>query len=504
MALRLPTEDDLLEAAALNNLDLTDEDMDAFLSMAPALFDQLEVLDQMPIEEPIVKGAVRDPGTRPQSREDPLNAIVRWCKVKGPSSGKLDGVRVGLKDSVSVAGVPMTLGSRVISGYVADVDATVTRRLLDEGAEIVAVLNMDDFAWSGSGGTSAYGPTLNPHSSDHLAGGSSAGSAAALYYDDIDMTLGGDQGGWIRIPASWCGVVGLKPTFGLVPYTGIVGGELTFDHIGPMAQTTEQVALMLEVIAGKDGMDPRQNEVKTQDYTGALDGEVNGLKIGVVKEGFGLRSSEREVDSSVKNALNRFAKLGAEVEEVSIPAHSVAMAIYRGAMTEGAAALMRGQGFGYGWNGYYQTSLRETVGRAMKVQANDLPHALRWTMLMGTYLSEYYSGRLHAKAQNLRPVLRASYDAALELYDVLAMPTLPMRAVKADLVDDWKALIDATDGLSDNCSPFNATGHPAISIPCAKPDGLPVGLMLIGRHFDDATLLKASHAFEQNVDWEKH
>ena len=186
MGLRRPTADDLLEAAALNNLDPTAEEIDVYLSMIPEFFEALEALDQMPIEEPVVKGAVRDPGIRPSSKEDPLNAIVRRCSVKGPSSGKLDGIRVGLKDSVSVAGVPMTLGSRVISGYVSDIDATVTRRLLDEGAEIVAMLNMDDFAWSGSGGTSAYGPTFNPHNPEHLAGGSSAGSGAALYYDDID------------------------------------------------------------------------------------------------------------------------------------------------------------------------------------------------------------------------------------------------------------------------------------------------------------------------------
>ena len=259
---------------------------------------------------------------------------------------------------------------------------------------------------------------------------------------------------------------------------------------------------MLDVIAGKDGLDPRQYEVDTQDYSGALDGDVKGLRIGVVKEGFGLEASEEEVDSSVRKALDRFAELGAEVEEVSVPAHSTAMSIYSGSTTEDAAALLRAQGFGYGWNGYYQTSLRETLGRAMKAQANDLPHGLQWTMLVGTYLSEYYSGRLHAKAQNLRPVLRAGYDTALERYDALAMPTVPMRAVKHDPADDWKALMDRIAGQSDNCAPFNITGHPGLSIPCGKPDGLPVGLMLIGRHFEDATLLKAGHAFEQNVDWE--
>ena len=312
----------------------------------------MDLLDQMPVENPFLRQAIRDPGSRPQPEDDPLNAIVRRCAVKGPSSGKLAGVRVGLKDNISVSGIPMTCGSRVLSGYVPDVDATVVIRLLSEGAEIVAMLNMDDFAWGGRGDTSAYGAVLNPHNHQHLAGGSSAGSGAALYYDTIDMTLGCDQGGSIRIPAAWCGTVGLKPTFGLVPYTGIVGGETGFDHVGPMARSTEQVALMLEVIAGKDPLDPRQNEVPVQNYTGALDGRVEGLRLGVVKEGFGLRASEKEVDAAVRKAIGELAELGMKTSEISVPAHKSAMAIYRGAMSEGVAALLRANGLGYHWQGY--------------------------------------------------------------------------------------------------------------------------------------------------------
>ncbi|MFQ5873185.1 MAG: amidase family protein, partial [Dehalococcoidia bacterium] len=188
MALRLPSKDDLRKAASLNGLDPTEEEVEGFQSLTPGFFQLLETLDQMPVENPVLRQATRDPGKRPQPEDDPLNAILLRCSIKGPSSGRLAGVRVGLKDNISVAGVPMTCGSRVLSGYVPDVDATVVIRLLKEGAEIVATLNMDDFAWSGTGGTSAYGPVLNPHSRNHLAGGSSAGSAAALYYDDIDMT----------------------------------------------------------------------------------------------------------------------------------------------------------------------------------------------------------------------------------------------------------------------------------------------------------------------------
>ena len=194
MALRRPTKDDLQKAASLNHLELTEEELDGFLSLMPDIFELMDSLDQLPVESPVLEGVVRDPGSRPDPKDDPYNAILRKCSVKGPYQGKLSGVRVGFKDNVSVAGTPMTCGSRVLSGYVPDVDATIVTRLLKEGAEIVAILNMDDMAWSGGGDTSVYGRSLNPHNPEYLTGGSSAGSAAALYYDDIDMTIGGDQG----------------------------------------------------------------------------------------------------------------------------------------------------------------------------------------------------------------------------------------------------------------------------------------------------------------------
>ena len=504
MGLRPPSREDLRRAASLHNLDLSEEELEGFLSIASTLIKILEPVDQMPADQPVLEGVVRDQGGRPQPQDDPLNAIVRRCSVKGPASGRLSGVRVGLKDNISVAGIPMTCGSRILSGYVPDVDATVVRRLLKEGAEIVAILNMDDFAMSGSGDTSAYGPVLNPHNPQHLAGGSSAGSGAALHYDDIDVTLGCDQGGSIRFPAAWCGVVGLKPTFGLVPYTGIVGGELGVDHVGPMARSVEEVAKMLEVIAGKDTLDPRQGgEVPVEDYTKGLDGEVKRLKVGVVKEGFGADGSEEEVEATVRKAIGELEELGMETREISIPTHSSAMSIYSGFILEGIAALLRDHGLGYGWRGYYQVGLAETMGRALKAQANDLPANVKCYLLIGTYLSQYYFGRIHGKAQNLLPSLRAGYDSALEEVDILAMPTSPIRPFKYDPEMDWKSRVLRDYSIPDNCGPFNATGHPGISIPCGVVGGLPVGLMLIGKHFRDILLLRVAYAFQQHIDWEK-
>ena len=210
--------------------------------------------------------------------------MVRKIRVTGAPSGKLKGKRIGVKDSVSVAGIPICGGSHILEGFVPDDDATIVSRMLDEGAEIVATLVMDDFALSGDGTTSAHGPTLNPHRPEYCAGGSSCGSGAALYYDWIDITIGTDQGGSIRMPSSWSGVVGIKPTYGLVPYTGVMSIDPSLDHVGPMARNVSDVALALEVIAGKDPADYRHQEVQVQPYCETLGKEVNGLRLGYAYE----------------------------------------------------------------------------------------------------------------------------------------------------------------------------------------------------------------------------
>src|SRR5271169_3620148 len=237
MAMRPPGRDELIKLAALNHFELSDEELDSFVPLVGAMIHNLDEIDQMPQPAIPLKHYHRDPGNRPQPQDDPLNAILRRCSVKGAASGKLAGKRVGVKDCVLVAGVPMTCGSLMLDGYIPDRDAAIVTRMLDAGAEIVAKLNMDNMAFSGSGATSAFGPVLNPHNREHLSGGSSGGSGAALYYDDIDLTIGCDQGGSIRIPSSFCGTVGLKPTHGLVPYTDIIGIDPTIDHIGPMARS---------------------------------------------------------------------------------------------------------------------------------------------------------------------------------------------------------------------------------------------------------------------------
>ena len=501
MTLRRPTDKDLQELAQTNQFQLSEEELAAFQQQMAGMFEPYERLHQMPEPRDPIKYSRRDHGERPSREDDPFNAIIRRFSLKGASSGKLAGKRIGLKNNIGVAGMPMTNASLVMEEYVADFDATIVTRLLDAGAEIVALLNMENFSFA-SGNTSAFGPILNPHNPEHLAGGSSGGPCAALYYDDIDITIGGDQAGSIRIPASWCGVVGLKPTHGLVPYTGIFGLDHTIDHTGPMTRTAADAALTLEVVAGKDPLDPRQGQVPLQPYTDVLTRGVSGLRIGVLSEGFGLAASEPDVDEAARNAVGKFAELGANIIEVSVPEHSDAAAIGWPILVEGTSALIQSNGMGYHWQGLYDPALVGSLGRSLQTQANDLPPTLKLVLLVGTYMRQKHHGQMYAKAQNLRRVVRAAYDRVFEQVDVLAMPTAPVKAPKKAELE-----VLGTDGLgvmdlAGNTAPFNTTGHPALSIPCGKSDGLPVGLMLVGRHFDDATLLQAAHAFEQHVDWE--
>ena len=446
----------------------------------------------------------RTSGYRPEPEDNAYNAWYYKTSIKGAASGPLCTKTIAIKDNVCVAGVPMMNGTAVLEGYVPESDATVVTRILDAGGEIKGKATCESLCFSGGSHTTDFGPVRNPHNPAYSTGGSSCGSAALVALGEVDMAIGGDQGGSIRMPSSWCGVYGIKPTHGLVPYTGAFPIELTLDHLGPIANSTADVALLLEVIAGEDGLDPRQYGVKTDKYTQALSGDVSGLRIGIVSEGFAWEGqSESDVDEAVHRAAKHYEKLGANVASVSIPMHRDGLHIWNGIAVEGATMLMvEGNSMGTNWKGHYTTSLLDSYARGRLERANDLSETTKLVMLLGRYMQERYHGRYYAKAQNLSRSLRAAYDKALEEHDLLVMPTLPMKATPIPPADVCREdYVARALEMIGNTAPFDATGHPAMSVPCAMSRGLPVGMMLIGRHFDESTVLRAAHAFEHAVDW---
>ena len=497
-----PTPAQLKELADDLGFDLSEAELAAFGELIGPSIDAYNAVDRMAQELPPVKYP-RSPGHRPSDEENPHGAWYVRTTIEGARDGKLKGKTIAIKDNVCIAGVPMMNGASTLEGYVPDVDATIVTRILDAGGTILGKAVCEYFCFSGGSHTSASGPVHNPHRRGHSAGGSSSGSAALVAAGEVDMAIGGDQGGSIRIPASFCGIYGMKPTHGLVPYTGVMPIELTIDHTGPMSATVADNALLLEVLAGPDGLDPRQQGVPADDYTAALGRSAAGLRIALVPEGFGHANSEPEVDAKVRQAADAFRNLGATVDEVGVPLHRMGQAIWLPIAAEGATAqMMLGNGYGFNWKGLYVTSLLD-FHAGWRDRADELSDSLKLTMLLGHHMIKNYRGYYYAKAQNLARQLGAAYDRALADYDLLLMPTLPIKASK--LPDD-----DAPIGeivaraleMIPNTSPFDVTGHPAMSLPCGKVDGLPVGVMLIGRHYAEKTIYRAAHAYEQEVDWQ--
>jgi amidase len=500
MKIKTPTLDDIDLLAQQFGLELSVDDLESFQGLMAGPIASYERIAQLTEPKPPVKYA-RTGGYRPDPADNPLNAWYQKCAIKGARSGKLKGKTVAIKDNICVAGVPMMNGASVLEGYVPDIDATVVARILDAGGEIAGKSVCENLCFSGGSHTCDTEPVKNPHNHAYSTGGSSSGSAALVAAGEVDMAIGGDQGGSIRMPSSWCGIYGLKPTYGLVPYTGAFPIELTLDHLGPMTKSVADCAVMLEVIAGPDGMDPRQGAVKAERYSKALTGEVSDLKFAIVAEGFGWDGlSEEDVDNAVREAARAFEKLGATVDEISIPLHRDGIHIWNGIAIEGANQLMiKGNSMGTNWQGYYNTSLLDAFARGRLTRANDLSETTKLVMLVGQHMEDNYHGRYYAKAQNLAWQLRNEYDARLGDYDILIMPTLPLKATKIPPKDCTREdyVARALEMINNTC-PFDATGHPSMTIPCANSGGLPIGMMLTGRHFDESTILRAAHAFEQS------
>ncbi|WP_255171212.1 amidase [Natrononativus amylolyticus] len=492
-----PSRDELRALGESLHLDLTDEELEDFEALVEGTLGMYETVQSASsAEQRSTPGAE----TRESSRatdDDPYNAWITRCDVSRDVDGPLSGWRIGLKDNVSLAGVEMTCGSAVMEGYVPSIDAEIVDRLLDAGGRIVGKNAMDDMAFAGNGSSGAFGPTVNPRSEDHLAGGSSAGGAAAVAAGEVDLAIGTDQGGSVRVPAAWTGVVGHKPTFGLVPYTGIVGLRHPLDHVGTFTNSTTDAARTLTVLAGRDPFDSRQPEpVPAERYERALDGDVTDLAVGVVEEGFGREGSDPAVDEMTRDAIDRLADAGATVESVSVPSFEIAPDVYTVAMLEGLVATVRSETLGYNRRGWHDTDLATAFGRLRRERGGALPATVKVGLLAGAYANDAFHATYYAKAMNLLEEMTETYDDLFDAYDLLAMPASPETAQRRrPNIGRIEFVARAWTSLA-NASVFNVTGHPALSVPAGQADGLSVGLQLVGERFADATVLNAGYALE--------
>ena len=503
MPVRPPTVEELRDIAESFGLRLTDPDLESFQGLIMPLLESYRTVERL-AEPPLLPVKYpRSAGRRPTPEENPFNAWYWRCEIRGADEGPLAGKAVAVKDNVCVAGIPMMNGSATLEGYVPEVDATIVTRILDAGGTIVGKAVCEDLCFSGGSFTPYTGPVLNPRDPSRQAGGSSCGSAALLAAGEVDLAIGGDQGGSIRIPSCWSGIVGHKPTYGLVPYTGVFPIELTLDHTGPMGRSVRDVAVFLEVLAGRDGLDPRQpSEVPSQRYSEALGGNLTGVRVAIVGEGFGWEGlSEPEVDDAVRDAAHRLEKVGATVRDVSVPMHRNGIHIWNAVIIEGATELMvKGNAMGSNWKGFYTTSLLDKYAQGLRTRANDLSETVKLVVLLGEYLHRNYGGRHYAKGQNLVHTLRQAYDDALADADVLVMPTLPLRPTPIPPPDASREEYCARAlEMIPNTAPFDASGHPAVTVPCHPEGTLPIGMMIIGRHFADGDVLRVAAAFEEQV-----
>ncbi|WP_367996587.1 Asp-tRNA(Asn)/Glu-tRNA(Gln) amidotransferase subunit GatA [Haloferax volcanii] len=420
-----------------------------------------------------------------------LNAFITKETLDGSDDGPLAGKSVAVKDNISTEGLRTTCGSAMLEDYVPPYDATVVELLKDAGATIVGKANMDEFGMGTTTETSAFGPTKNPVDESRVPGGSSGGSAAAVAAGEADLALGTDTGGSIRCPAAFCGVVGIKPTYGLVSRYGLVAYANSLEQIGPIAPTVEDAAALLDVIAGPDDRDGTTRDTGADsNYAAAADGDVDGLTIGVPTEF--VEGADEGVEEAFWAALDELEAQGAEYREVSMPSVEKAVAAYYViAMSEASSNLARFDGVRYGKSGGYDGNWNEAFARARE---DGFGSEVKRRILLGTYaLSAGYHDKYYAKAQDARAWVKQDFDEAFEDVDVVASPTMPVPPFElGESLDDplQMYLADA------NTVPVNLANLPAISVPAGETDGLPVGLQLIGPKFGEETIVRAASAVE--------
>ncbi|MFQ5592851.1 MAG: Asp-tRNA(Asn)/Glu-tRNA(Gln) amidotransferase subunit GatA [Anaerolineae bacterium] len=472
---------ELLRAGQITSVELTEALLDRIAAADNAVKAYLTLTPELALEQARAADAHRQacPELRRRAGED--NPLL--------------GVPVAVKDLLITEGVPTTAGSRILEGFLSPYNGTVVEKLYAAGAVLLGKTNLDEFAMGSSTENSAFCATRNPWDLDRVPGGSSGGSAAAIAADEAIFALGTDTGGSIRQPASLCGVVGLKPTYGRVSRYGVIAFASSLDQIGAITKTVRDAALVLNGIAGYDPCDSTSVNRPVPDYAAELNGEIRGMRLAVPREYF-VEGMEAGVESAVRAALDTLVDLGAEVREVSLPHTEYALpTYYLIAPAEASANLARYDGVRFGlsvpademWEGF-----RQTRGQGFG------PEVKRRIML-GTYaLSAGYYDAYYKKAQQVRTLIQQDFDEVFQSCDVVVAPTSPTTAFRlGERVDDPLQMY-----LSDIFTlSVNLAGLPGVSVPCGFSNGLPVGVQFIGRPFEEATLLRVAHAYEQATEW---
>ncbi|MBI4682605.1 MAG: Asp-tRNA(Asn)/Glu-tRNA(Gln) amidotransferase subunit GatA [Nitrospirae bacterium] len=440
--------------------------------------------------------------------EEKIRAYVSITREKALAQAKhaegkkgnqaLHGIPIAIKDNICTEGVRTTCSSKILENFVPPYESTVTQKLTEQGYVLIGKTNLDEFAMGSSTENSAFAPTRNPWDITRVPGGSSGGSAAAVAADMCIAALGSDTGGSIRQPASFCGVVGLKPTYGRVSRYGLVAFASSLDQIGPVTKNVKDAAILLNIISGHDLCDSTSANVPVPDFTAPLGKDIKGLKIGIPKEYF-IAGMDKEVEESVKQAINKLESLGAISVEISLPHTEYAIAAYYIlATSEASSNLARYDGVKYG----LRIEGDDLIDMYMKTRQKGFGAEVKRRIILGTYaLSSGYYDAYYKKAQQVRTLIRQDLERVFEKVDVIITPTTPSPAFKIGEKTDDPLHMYLADIFTIS---VNLAGVPGISIPCGfTSENLPVGLQIIGKHFDEEAVLKIAYAYEQATDWHK-
>jgi len=446
---------------------------------------------------------------RIEKTEKNLNALAHFDKenvmercgniTKSAKRGQLWGIPIFIKDNICVKDELTTCSSKILKGFRPPYNATVIEKLSDSGTILMGKTNMDEFAFGSSTETSCYGPTKNPWDLERIPGGSSGGSAAAVSADEAIFALGSDTGGSIRQPASLCGVVGLKPTYGRVSRYGLIAFASSLDQIGPITKDVEDAAILLKAISGHDSMDSTSADINVSDYISGIKKGIKGLKIGIPKEYF-IEGMDNEVKGSIEAAIKKLEGLGAVCEKTSLPHTEYAVSVYYLVATaEASSNLARFDGVQYGLR---SENIKSIIDMYKKTRKEGFGDEAKRRIILGTFaLSSGYYDAYYLKALKVRSLIKKDFDGAFKKFDAIVTPTSPSAAFKiGEKISD-----PLTMYLSDIFTiSANLAGIPGISIPCGfTKDNLPIGLQMLGKPFDEETILRIAYNYEQNTDWHK-